>query len=245
MTTPVLIPAHNEADYITNTLQRLPQDKVTPIVLANGCTDKTAEIAESFGVTVLVEERQGKFPAVQQALRYLYDKSVALEPILMIDADSAPDFPRKWSDTMTYPMTGAESAVVTGPIRFTEGEMIMNIYRSARLYAKFAQVKLGRIATLPYGINMGIKLGNRNMLDAVLDLPHYWPGEDRALADTIEDHEGVFFQRLHPFAAVHSSSRSHMPFRERIAMDREVAKNMNLESYVARGAAGSIPYERS
>jgi len=52
----VVIPAFNEEDYITGTLKSLERQSLRSfevIVVANGCTDRTADIARSFSATTI------------------------------------------------------------------------------------------------------------------------------------------------------------------------------------------------
>ena len=93
----VIIPAHNEADFIGATLEGLlAQDARAPqelraIVAANGCTDKTAEIARSFSarfaardwdLVVLDIPEGGKPGALNRA-----DAKAAPGPRAYLDAD--------------------------------------------------------------------------------------------------------------------------------------------------------------
>ncbi|MFH1637964.1 MAG: glycosyltransferase [Candidatus Woesearchaeota archaeon] len=52
----VIIPAYNEEDYIARTLEALPED-VETIVVANGCTDSTADIAKRYAQVVVTKKR--------------------------------------------------------------------------------------------------------------------------------------------------------------------------------------------
>ncbi len=61
----VVVPAHNEEHYIASCLESVKRaaslldggtDRVEIIVVANRCADRTAEIAESFGAKVVVNE---------------------------------------------------------------------------------------------------------------------------------------------------------------------------------------------
>jgi cellulose synthase/poly-beta-1,6-N-acetylglucosamine synthase-like glycosyltransferase len=87
----VLIPAHNEAAGIGATLETiLPQlvenDRV--VLVADNCSDDTAEIARHFGVTVLERqdaERRGKGYALNFGLQFLAHDPP--EVMVMIDAD--------------------------------------------------------------------------------------------------------------------------------------------------------------
>jgi cellulose synthase/poly-beta-1,6-N-acetylglucosamine synthase-like glycosyltransferase len=87
----VLMPAHNEALGIANTLNTvIPQlvkgDRL--IVIADNCDDQTADIARSMGATVVERqnlERQGKGYALAHGLALISDQPPAV--VVMIDAD--------------------------------------------------------------------------------------------------------------------------------------------------------------
>ncbi|MCF7999459.1 MAG: glycosyltransferase [Methylovulum sp.] len=87
----VLIPAHNEASVIADTLAALlPQlsagDRI--VVIADNCTDNTAEIAVAKGVEVIMrmdDERHGKSYALDFGVRHIsYNPP---EVAIIIDAD--------------------------------------------------------------------------------------------------------------------------------------------------------------
>jgi len=87
----VLVPAHNEADHILLTIHSLmPQvlaaDNI--IVIADNCTDQTADIARSCGVTVL-ERYEPQYPGKGYALDYALQRLHTHPPeiIIIIDAD--------------------------------------------------------------------------------------------------------------------------------------------------------------
>lgn len=86
----VIIPAHNEEKYIGKCLgaikaaaERVEPHDVEIVVVANRCTDKTAEIAESFGAVVLPNQDKSI-----SAIRNAGVNSAAGEIIVTIDADS-------------------------------------------------------------------------------------------------------------------------------------------------------------
>lgn len=89
--TAILVPAHNEAMVIGSTLESLlPQvgDKKSIIVIADNCNDKTAEIANQQGVTVIERynnQQRGKGYALDYGLRYLHKNPP--EIVVLIDAD--------------------------------------------------------------------------------------------------------------------------------------------------------------
>ena len=87
----VIMPAHNEADVIVDTLAALtpqlaPQDKL--IVVADNCTDSTARLARNAGATVIErndELRRGKGYALDCGLRFIAAAPPAA--VVMVDAD--------------------------------------------------------------------------------------------------------------------------------------------------------------
>ncbi|ERT07914.1 glycosyl transferase 2 family protein [Lyngbya aestuarii BL J] len=88
----ILIPAHNEELGIIATIKSLlpqlkNQDKI--IVIADNCTDKTADIARQTGVTVLERQnpdQRGKGYALDYGLRFL--ETDPPDVLVMVDADS-------------------------------------------------------------------------------------------------------------------------------------------------------------
>jgi cellulose synthase/poly-beta-1,6-N-acetylglucosamine synthase-like glycosyltransferase len=88
----VLIPAHNEEQVIANCLAAIEADRRprdTVLVVADRCTDATADIARSFGARVLergADEAPGRAAARQAGLEAARD--VPWDAVLMLDADS-------------------------------------------------------------------------------------------------------------------------------------------------------------
>ncbi|MEL7352908.1 MAG: glycosyltransferase family 2 protein [Cyanobacteria bacterium P01_A01_bin.116] len=87
----VLMPAHNESAVIASTLatltpQLMPQDRL--IVVADNCTDNTAQIARQAGATVLERADQikrGKGYALDCGLRFMAASPPSA--VVMVDAD--------------------------------------------------------------------------------------------------------------------------------------------------------------
>jgi cellulose synthase/poly-beta-1,6-N-acetylglucosamine synthase-like glycosyltransferase len=91
----VLVPAHNEALGIGKTLETLrPQLTASDrlIVIADNCTDETAEISRSYGATVIERQdadRKGKGYALDYGLRFL--EASPSEVVAIVDADCIVD----------------------------------------------------------------------------------------------------------------------------------------------------------
>jgi len=82
----VIIPALNEQDALPGVLRALPPT-ARRIVVDNGSTDATAEVARAAGATVVHEPRRGYGSAVQAGMRALRDRPPTVLAIL--DADHA------------------------------------------------------------------------------------------------------------------------------------------------------------
>jgi glycosyltransferase involved in cell wall biosynthesis len=88
----VLVPAHNEERVIGSGLEAIvkdlrPRDQV--LVVADRCTDRTAEIARSFGASVLErgpDDEPGRAAARQAGLEHA--RALEWDVVLMLDADS-------------------------------------------------------------------------------------------------------------------------------------------------------------
>jgi hypothetical protein len=98
----ILIPAHNEAALIERCIgslqkQTYPEELYNIAVVADNCTDATADIAASNGATVLVRDEPdtpGKGQALRWALDRILAETSAPDAVVVVDADSIanPDF---------------------------------------------------------------------------------------------------------------------------------------------------------
>lgn len=245
--TPVIIPAFNEEFRLGHTLEALPSDLVEPIVAVNGTTDHTVQIAESFGAQVLEIAQQGKMLAIQHALGSLGAR--ALEPILLLDADARPIFPQKWHAHMLRTVAFPEvPTVVGGPVWYTGavlGEALLrSVYRAGRTVAR---PKDGNAeAAIQFGPNMAISIKNKKVLDRVMSIPNYWPGEDKALATAVSEQGGVYRDIIHLYTMTwNPTSVSAISLKDRLRLGREETLKVVEQRYIDRGPQGSDPYERT
>ncbi|MEU6427082.1 glycosyltransferase family 2 protein [Microbispora sp. NPDC046973] len=92
----VLVPAHDEEDQIAETMTSLHGQRRRPnrvIVIADNCTDRTADIARAHGAEVIrtVGNRHKKAGALNQVLEVLLPRLGSRHAVLVMDADSALD----------------------------------------------------------------------------------------------------------------------------------------------------------
>lgn len=93
----VIIPVFNESGSIGHVLQDIPANLVNEVIVVNnGSTDNTAEIAHQKGATVLLEERKGYGSACLKGINYIRNKPAEEQPeiIVFIDGDYS-DYPEQ------------------------------------------------------------------------------------------------------------------------------------------------------
>lgn len=79
----VVIPAYNEEKRIGGVLSQIPDFVDEVIVVDDGSTDRTSEVAESFGVGVIrLEQNQGKGRAMREGI-----KEATGDVVVFMDAD--------------------------------------------------------------------------------------------------------------------------------------------------------------
>lgn len=92
-----LIPAYNEEKLLPECLSSLQaldyaHEFVEVLVIADNCTDRTAEIARGFGVEVAIRENaalRGKGYALEHGLGILRERSQQPDGVVILDADSS------------------------------------------------------------------------------------------------------------------------------------------------------------
>jgi len=88
----VIIPAYNEEHSIGIVVKEVPSVVNEVVVVNNNSTDKTAEVAEAAGATVLFEPFQGYGAACLQGIEYLKYKQPDI--VVFIDGDFS-DYPEE------------------------------------------------------------------------------------------------------------------------------------------------------
>jgi glycosyltransferase involved in cell wall biosynthesis len=87
----VLIPALNEEESIGSVIDDIPKDIVTEVVVINnGSTDRTVEVARAHGAAVLTETKQGYGHALMKGISYIAPKNPDI--LVFLDGDYS-DYP--------------------------------------------------------------------------------------------------------------------------------------------------------
>ncbi|RXJ49865.1 glycosyltransferase family 2 protein [Gelidibacter gilvus] len=90
----VIIPAYNEADSIALVINDIPSVVNEIIVVNNNSTDKTSEVAQNAGATVLLETKMGYGYACLKGMEYVSTLSEKPEIIVFMDGDYS-DYPEE------------------------------------------------------------------------------------------------------------------------------------------------------
>lgn len=102
--TVVIIPALNEERSIGQVIADIPRDLATEIVVVdNGSTDSTAQVASDSGATVIDEERRGYGQACLAGISYIKSSSYIPDIIVFLDGDYS-DYPQEMK-TLISPIT--------------------------------------------------------------------------------------------------------------------------------------------
>jgi glycosyltransferase involved in cell wall biosynthesis len=143
----VVIPARNEEHWLPSCLESLGRQRRTPdevIVVDNGSTDRTAEVARAYGCTVLTESMPGVGRARRAGCNAAQSDIVAIT-----DADT--HVPEDWTATILRTFEDRPDCVaLTGPWVLFDGTSV------ARSWTNFHGLVTRRIMTvlLPSTINI-------------------------------------------------------------------------------------------
>ncbi|MEC8536756.1 MAG: glycosyltransferase family 2 protein, partial [Bacteroidota bacterium] len=108
----VIIPALNESAAISKVIGDIPDFVQEIIVVDNGSTDTTAEMAKNAGATVLHESKKGYGHACLKGLDYLKNSDQKTDIVVFIDGDYS-DYPEQMSDVIA-PITENNMDFVLG-----------------------------------------------------------------------------------------------------------------------------------
>jgi glycosyltransferase involved in cell wall biosynthesis len=198
----VVIPAYNEEQYLNRCLEALahqtcPAGRFEVIVVDNGSTDATAEIARRFGVRVVTEPRKGVARARQTGF-----EAARGEVIVSADADTA--VPPFWVARIAAhfredPALGG----VYGPVYWPDGRLIERLcLRYPITWGLWLTNRLRR--SLWWGSNFAVR---RDVFWEAGGFPVQWgegSGEDIDLARRVSRIAPVHFD---PDLVVCASSR--------------------------------------
>jgi len=137
----VIIPAFNEADSIRSVINDIPKDLIDEIVVVNnGSSDGTDDLARDAGATVLKENRRGYGYACLKGIEYARSKPDDLKPdiIVFLDGDYS-DYPQEMMDLIN-PILESDYDLVMGSR--TLGKMESGAMLPQAVFGNFLATKL-------------------------------------------------------------------------------------------------------
>ena len=196
----VVIPAYNEEQYLGRCLQALraqsyPASRFEIIVVDNGSTDATADIAHRFGARIVSEPRKG----VARARQTGFDAARG-EIIASTDADTT--VLTFWLARIAVHFEAdPDLGAVYGPVHWRDSRPVEQLALSyPATWVLWASNRLGR--SLWWGSNFAVR---REVFYAAGGFPVDWPsGEDTDLSLRVSRVAPV---RFDPELVVHASSR--------------------------------------
>ena len=90
----VIIPAYNEEKAIANVINEIPKIVNEIIVISNNSSDKTIEVAQNAGATVLSEKKKGYGYACLKGMEYIALQENKPDIIVFLDGDYS-DYPEE------------------------------------------------------------------------------------------------------------------------------------------------------
>lgn len=150
----VVVAAYNEEEYLPRCLtavtsQNFPKEEYEIVVVDNNSTDKTAEIAKSFGARVIKEEKQGNTYAISRGMNEARGEIIA-----NTDADTvvAPDWLNRIKEIFNDPKVVA----ATGTANMDTGNRFFN-WLSGDFYEGFLKFNFLLGKTHITGFNMVVR----------------------------------------------------------------------------------------
>ena len=127
----VLIPALDEEEVLPRVLDALPRERIAHLVVVdNGSTDRTVEVARSRGATVLEEAERGYGAACLTGIAHLSDLDEPPEVLAFVDADATTEAP--FLGRLVRPIHEGRADLVLGVRRGAEGRP-GNLHAHARV----------------------------------------------------------------------------------------------------------------
>lgn len=168
----VVVPVLNEEGFLAETLRSLRAQTFTDfelIVVDNGSTDGSPEIAARFADRVVVEAKRGALQAMHRGFSEARGE-------LIVGADADTVYPRRWLERMVRALAREGTVAAYGPMGFRESGRPFRVLEAAG-YCVLAWLSLLFRVHLCGAANMGMRR------DAYLAVGGYPPLEERASPD--------------------------------------------------------------
>lgn len=190
----IIIPAHNEEERIADTIVAALTQDYTPfeiIVVNNSSTDRTKEIASTFPVTVVDEQKKGLLYARERGRI-----NASGDIIVNMDADCLPE--KDWLSRGIAHFNNEKNIAVSGPYSYYDLPFISRIF--FLLTFKYISRPMNTLLQLPFVKKGGVLVGGNTFIrasvlqktDGYTDTAAFW-GEDTDTAKRISPYGKIIF----------------------------------------------------
>lgn len=211
---PVIIRALNEAEALPKLLYALSRSSVSvnPIIIDNGSSDGTQDIAESLELPVLVESAVGLVNANIAAFKYIRERSLDFKPVLFLDADGIPG--SKWAESLVNLLSHFEDkgGIVYGMYVYYGGQVISDFILSLIYPTLSVATYIVKHKITAHGGNFGIKFDSegRILASCVSMNQKVTIGTGGLMRDSIRDAGGIAVRSFSPYS-LSSTESDRMP----------------------------------
>lgn len=171
LTIDVIIPAFNEEDAIAQVIDEIPKDIVREIVVVNNASkDKTKEVAQSAGATVIDEMNPGYGSACLKGIQYLKEKETPPDVVVFLDGDHS-DYPHEMRN-LIQPIKDNKADFVLGSRALGKKEKgamtIPQVFGNAlatfilRTFYRQKTTDLGPFRAIKYATLLSLNMVDRN-----------------------------------------------------------------------------------
>lgn len=206
---PIVIRAFNEMDDLPKLLYALSRSTkpVNPIIIDNGSTDGTSDVAKTLHLPAVEEQNRGVVPASIAAFGYIKQHELFSRQVLFLDADCIPG--PKWADSMgRLADRFVNGGIAYGLYCYYGGQLASDTLLSSAYFCKNLVSYVYRRKVTAHGGNSAISFDeDGKILNACLNLDtQYKIGLGGLIRDRIKSAGGVAVRTYSPDTIVPTRS---------------------------------------
>ncbi len=175
----IMIPCLNEEDTLPLVLKTLPKsvpgiDEIDTLIIDDGCTDRTVEVARELGVTQFV--RHTKNQGMSRAVKHGLNRALELGADVIVMTEGDNQYPQERIPDLVAPILAGEADVVIGD---RQTQTIEHFSTTTKFFQKFGTFVLNRVAgtNVPDAIT-GFRAWSREAAMALNPIANYsWATE--------------------------------------------------------------------
>lgn len=192
----VQIPCKNEEKTLPLVLQSIPKkipgvDELVVLIIDDGCTDKTVEIARQYGVTEFVHHARNR--GLSKAFQHGVERALELGADIVVNTDGDNQYPQARIPDLVRPIIEGKADIVIADrqtskiahfspakkllqrvgsqvVNFAAGTDLPDAASGFRAYSRQSLMELNLITTFSYCMETIIQAGNKRMAIASIQV---------------------------------------------------------------------------